>query len=164
MIVRARLFDVDDGVIEPGAPAAVILDAFPELVVGARIRHVDPMALERDSGSTTRIFWVTVDLLELDAERMRPGMSAKIVVERRAAGGGERRSDGGTRPDAAVDPLVVPRSSLDLADPAKPRVLLASGSWRDVALGPCDPLRCVVEAGVEEGERLGRAGAGEDGG
>jgi hypothetical protein len=55
--------------------------------------------------------------------------------------------------------LVVPRSSLDLDQAERSRLLLDDGSWRDVELGPCDPLRCVVESGVEEGTRLGWVGA-----
>jgi hypothetical protein len=156
MIVRARLFDVDDGLIEAGSPAAVILDPFPDLVVGARIRHIDAMALQRESQSTNHVFWVTVDLLDLDLERMRPGTSAKVIVARRAAGETGRgvAATGGTI-ERATDPLVVPRASLDLTDPSKPRLLLADGSWR--AVGPCDPLRCVLDGGAEEGMQLGWA-------
>ncbi len=158
LVVRARLFDVDDGLIEPGAPAAVILDPFPDTVIAARIRHVDPMALQWEKKSSSRIFWVTVDLDTLDLERMRPGMSAKVIV-------GRSESDRDTpRHEAsrdAVDPLVAPRSSLDLADPERPRLLLADGSWSEVKLGPCDPLRCVIEAGAEEGTRLAWTACGE---
>jgi multidrug resistance efflux pump len=149
MIVRARLYDVDDGLIVAGSRAAVILDPYPDTVIGATIRHVDPMALQRDKASSSRVFWVTVDLDQLDAERMRPGMSAKVIVG----------PAGGEPAPGAVDPLVAPRASLDLDDPDRPRLLLADGSWRDVELGPCDPLRCVVESGVEEGARLGWVGA-----
>ena len=143
MIVRARLYDVDDGAIEPGAPAAVILDAYPDTVIGARVRHIDPMALPWQGKSSSRIFWVTVDLAQLDPERMRPGMSVRVIVAGASAG----------------DPLVVPRSSLDLEQAQRPRLLLADGSWREVELGPCDSLRCVVTSGVEDGTRLGWAGA-----
>jgi multidrug resistance efflux pump len=157
MIVRARLYDVDDGSIEPGAPAVVILDPYPDTVIGGRIRHIDPMALQWEEGSSSRIFWVTVELAELDLERMRPGMSVKVVVERSGDAAGVGAAALGAQ--AKVDPLVVPRSSLDLSDVARPRVLLASGAWRDVVIGACDPLRCVVESGVEEGTRLGWVGA-----
>ena len=156
MIVRARLYDVDDGLIEAGAPAAVILDPFPDTVIGARVRHVDPMALQRERKSSSRIFWVTVELAELDLERMRPGMSVKVIVAtprvRRVARRAARR-------------LGTPRLRWWLPARAstsrtreRPRLLLADGSWREVELGPCDSLRCVIESGVEEGTRLGWAG------
>jgi multidrug resistance efflux pump len=163
LIVRARLFDVDDGLIEPGAPAAVILDPFPDTVIAARVRHVDSMALQSDKKSSSRIFWVTVDLETLDLERMRPGMSAKVVVGAAATDLGALPDH--TAPDAAGrrDPLIAPRASLDLSDPQHPRLLLADGSWTAVDLGPCDPLRCVVEDGAMEGTRLGWvAAAGSD--
>jgi HlyD family secretion protein len=151
MIVRARLYDVDDGAIEPGSPAVVILDSYPDTVIGARVRHIDPMALQQSEASSSRTFWVTVELAELDLERMRPGMSVKVIVGRP-----ETSHAGGASGPA---PLVVPRSSLRLDDAEHPRLLLANGSWLEVELGPCDALRCVVESGVEEGTRLGWAGA-----
>jgi HlyD family secretion protein len=151
MIVRARLYDVDDGAIAPGSPAVVILDPFPDTVIGARVRHIDPMALQQSDASSSRTFWVTVELVELDLERMRPGMSVKVIVGRPGT------AEGGAA--AEPDPLVVPRSSLQLEDAEHPRLLLANGSWRDVQLGACDALRCVIESGVEEGTRLGWVGA-----
>jgi hypothetical protein len=154
MIVRARLYDVDDGAIQPGAPAAVILDPYPDTVIGARVRHIDPMALPWQD-STSHIFWVTVDLAELDLERMRPGMSVKVIV---AGTGTETAGEPGAA-ESAVDPLVVPRSSLDLEQTQPPRLLLADGSWREVELGPCDSLRCVIKSGVEDGTPLGWAAA-----
>ena len=159
MMVRARLYDVDDGVIEVGSPAVVILDPYPDTVIGARIRHIDPMALQWEERSSSRIFWVTVELKELDLERMRPGMSVKVIVARTGAAGGESGQPAAVGGGAAPDPLVVPRSSLDLDEAERPRLRLADGSWRDVELGPCDALRCVVERGVEEGTSLGWVGA-----
>ncbi|HEX2463127.1 MAG TPA: efflux RND transporter periplasmic adaptor subunit [Thermoanaerobaculia bacterium] len=159
MIVRARLYDVDDGVIEAGSPAVVILDPYPDTVIGARIRHIDPMALQWEERSSSRIFWVTVELTELDLERMRPGMSVKVIVARPGTAEGESGQGAAAASGAPPDPLVVPRSSLKLDEAERPRLLLADGSWRDVELGPCDPLRCVVESGVEDGMRLGWVGA-----
>ena len=151
MMVRARLYDVDDGLVAAESPAAVILAPFPDTVIPARIRSVDPIARQWAKDTTSRIFWVTVDLEELDLARMRPGMSAKVVVSRAL----DAAEDPRAALAASAGQLVVPRSSLDLENPSEPRLLLADGSWRAVDLGPCDPLRCVVEAGVEEGARLG---------
>jgi len=87
------------------------------------------------------VFWVIVDLDDVDPRAMRPGISARVRVER-------------LKSDAEV--VVVPRESTDLTDLAEPRVLLADGSWRSVTLGPCGPLECVVDAGIEAGAAVGR--------
>jgi multidrug resistance efflux pump len=149
MIVRARLFDVDDGVLEPGLPATVTLDAYPDLEFRGRVRSIERMAFESDRNSSTRIFWVVVELEKLDLEHMRPGMSVKVVVERDLTAG--------------KGALVAPRRSLDLSDPAAPRALLADGSWQPVEIGACSALDCVVESGLTEGAALGRIGASGEG-
>ncbi|HVR29323.1 MAG TPA: HlyD family efflux transporter periplasmic adaptor subunit, partial [Thermoanaerobaculia bacterium] len=141
LVVRARLFDVDDGAIEPGSAATVTLDPYPELEYTGTVRRVDAVAFQRERDSSTRVFWVIVDLDDVDPRAMRPGLSARVRVER-------QRTDG--------ESVVVPRESMDLTDLAAPRVLLADGSWRAVTLGPCGPLECVVLAGIEAGAAVGR--------
>ena len=148
LVARARLFDVDDGRVEPGMRAKVELDAHPGLVFDGVVRSVDRIAFQRDRDSSARVFWVTVNLATLDAERMRAGMSVKVTVDR------------GITTDAIG--LRVPRESLDLSDLAAPRVRLRDGSWRSVELGPCEPLYCVVTSGLADGDQLGRAGGAED--
>ena len=144
LIVRARLFDVDEGVIEPGLLASVTLTAFPDRSYPARVRSVDPIALQRQRGSSTRVFWVLLDLEEADLDRMRPGMTAMVTVQTVLSPGGE-------------PPLTVPRASLDLSDLARPRIRLHDGSWQEIGLGGCTVFRCIVEGGLEEGTLLRRA-------
>lgn len=94
MVVRARLFDVDDGRVEPGMAATVELDAHPGLGFAGRVRTVDPIAFQPGRDSTTRVFWVTVDLESLDLERMRAGMSVKVTIGGDDAEGGAAADDG----------------------------------------------------------------------
>jgi multidrug resistance efflux pump len=150
LVARARLFDVDDGRVEPGMRAKVELDAHPGFAFDGVVRAVDRIAFQRDRDSSARIFWVTVDLASLDLERMRAGMSVKVTVDR-----GPATAETGVR---------VPRESLDLSDLAVPRVRLRDGSWRTVELGECAPLDCVVRSGLTENDLLGRASAAEDAG
>ena len=152
MMVRAQLFDVDDGLLEEGLRATVTLDAHPGLELGGRVRTIDRVAFQRDRGLGTRVFWVTVDLDSLDLKRMKPGMSVKVAVARELAA------------DAGDRALVAPRESLDLSDPASPRALLRDGSWRAVALGACSALECVIEEGLDEGASLGSIHAVSAGG
>ncbi len=144
MIVEARLFDVDDGRVAPGMDAVAILDAFPELTFAGRVREVDPIADQPSSRSLRRVFRVRIDLDRLDLERMRPGMSVKVVIEER-------------HPDV----LLVPRECLEWRDDG-PRALRADGTWASVSLGACGALACVVEAGLEVAAPLARTGRGED--
>ncbi len=138
MIVSANLFDVDDGRIAAGMAVVATLDAFPDLVFGGRIRDVDTIADEAGSRSRRRFFRVRIDLDRLDLERMRPGMSVKVLIEQ-----------------THEDSLLVPRRSLDVSRPA-PRALLKGGTWAPVSLGACDAVMCVAESGLEEAAELGR--------
>ncbi|MEM7352826.1 MAG: efflux RND transporter periplasmic adaptor subunit [Acidobacteriota bacterium] len=140
MIVSARLFDVDDGRIEPGMRVTATLDAFPDQTFTGQVREIDQIADQASRRSLRRFFRARIDLDELDVERMRPGMSVKVVID-----------------DLQEDVLLVPRPSLDWAD-AGSRALLADGSWVPVTLGACDRAACVVEDGLEEGAALGRVG------
>lgn len=130
--VRARLFDVDDGRVVPGQSVGARLDAFPDQEITGRVREVAEMA-QGDTFSTRRFFDVTIDLEEIDVERLRPGMSVQLVIE-----------------TARVeDALLVPRAAL--IDPAgDPHVHLASGELLPVELGVCDARECVVAGEPEE--------------
>ncbi len=138
--VDATLSDVDDGLIAVGMPARCTLDAYPDRPFAGQVTAISPVAKEEAGNSLRRAFSVTVALDNADPERMVPGMSVKVEVD---------TGDDG-------DVLLAPRAALDLAA-ASPRALLAGGEWRDVSLGPCDPLECVVTSGVAEGELLAPA-------
>ena len=87
--------------------------------------------------SLRRSFRVIVDLDKTYSERMRPGMSVKVEVEA----------------FRLPETLLAPRGGLDLeAEP--PIALLQGGDNREVRIGPCNALDCVVEDGLSDGERL----------
>jgi membrane fusion protein (multidrug efflux system) len=150
LVARARLFDVDDGRVLPGMPATVELDAHPGIEHQGRVRTVDRIAFERGHDSSSRVFWVTIDLESLDLERMRAGMSVKVTVDRTSVAG-----------ETGAAAVLAPREGLDLSDLSAPRALLADGSWRVIRLGPCAPLHCVVTEGLADGDALRRIGAEE---
>jgi hypothetical protein len=68
---------------------------------------------------------------------MRPGLSTRVLVHR-----------GGL-----ASALIAPRAAIDFSA-RSPRVRLNDGGMKDVKLGPCNALECVVTQGLEEGERL----------
>jgi multidrug resistance efflux pump len=140
MRVEADLADVDDGKIGKGMPATVILDAYPSLSYPARVTSVSAVAQESSRQSLRRVFTAMIALDKLDAARMRPGLSARVIVH--AIG----------NPDA----LLVPRAALDFSS-SGPKAHLENGNVVPVTLGPCNAQECIVKSGLREGERLGHA-------
>ncbi len=137
MVVRATLWDVDDGRIQPGMAASCVLDSYPDRAYGCRVEEITPMAREPSYDSLRRYFQVRLALDEVDPARMRPGMSVRVEVETARLG----------------DALLVPRAALDWSG-AEPRVRLADGGAVAVQLGPCGARSCAVAAGLAEGDRL----------
>ena len=134
---EAALPDVDDGKVAIGMPATVILDAYPSLVFDGRVSSISAVAQESGRQSLRRVFAVIVALDRIDAARMRPGLSARVVVHA----------------TARQNALLAPRAAIDFSA-AKPRARLARGGTATVTLGPCNAQECVVADGVKEGEAL----------
>jgi HlyD family secretion protein len=134
--VNAALADVDDGKIATGMPVTVTLDGYPDMKFTGRIGAISAVAQESRRQSLRRHFEVLVALDRLDPSRMRPGLSARVVVRRES------------QPSA----LLAPRAALDLSGKS-PRAKVGD-ELRDVKLGPCNALDCVVVSGLEEGTRL----------
>lgn len=134
--VNAGLADVDDGKIARGMPVVVTLDGYPDLQFTGRIAAISAVAQESRRQSLRRHFEVLVSLDRLDPDRMRPGLSARIVVQREA------------RPSQ----LLAPRAAIDFTANAA-RVRLAGGEMKDVKVGACNAQECVV-SGLDEGTRL----------
>lgn len=135
--VKAALGDVDDGKIAVGMPVAITLDAFPQVQFTGRIAAISAVAQESRRQSLRRQFEVLIALDRLDPERMRPGLSARIVVRRQS------------QPEA----LLAPRAAIDFSA-TQPRARLAGGEAKDVKLGPCNAQDCVVLEGLALGEKL----------
>ena len=136
--VTATLADVDDGKIARGMPVSVTLDGYPDLTFTGHIDSISAVAQESRRQSLRRHFEVLVALDKLDPTRMRPGLSARVVVRR----------------EAHASVLLAPRAAIDLSGKS-PRARLAGGEMKDVKLGACNAQDCVVTGGLEEGARLG---------
>lgn len=142
MIVDARLYDVDDGRIHPGMPVTAVVDAFPEVDLRGEVIEVSDIANVTSQRSLRRVFATRVRLDGLDLERMRPGMSVKVVVE-----------------DRRQDVLLVPRAALGWAESEAGGAVVArrpGGELEAVEIGPCDRQVCVLENGLSEGATLSR--------
>lgn len=136
MRVKAALADVDDGKVAVGMPVTVTLDAFPDVPFLGKISAISAVAQESRRQSLRRQFEVLIALDRLDNDRMRPGLSARVVVRR----------------ENHPKTLLAPRAAIDFS--AKPLVHLASGSTKEVKLGACNAQDCVVLDGLTEGEKL----------
>jgi multidrug efflux pump subunit AcrA (membrane-fusion protein) len=135
--VAVTLPDVDDGRVSPGMRASVTLDGYPDRQFTGTVTSISAVAQESNRQSLRRAFKVVVNLDRIDAERMRPGLSARVVI----------------RQAAAADRLLVPRASLDLATA---RVRLQNGRFVTVKVGQCNAQECIIDSGLQAGQRLGR--------
>jgi HlyD family secretion protein len=135
--VSASLADVDDRKITLGMPVVVTLDAYPSLAIPGRITDISAVAQESARNSLRRAFKVVVRLDRIDSTRMRPGLSARVVVNRAAT----------------ATALLAPRAALDLST-EKTKARLRDGSVVDVTLGRCNAQECVVTAGLTDGQEL----------
>jgi HlyD family secretion protein len=138
MRVTASLPDVDDGRVLPGMVAHVTLDGYPTMHFNGRVAGVSAVAQEGARGSLRRAFVVIVKLDQVDGQRMRPGLSARVEVDREAKNG----------------VLIAPRAAFDFSGKA-PRARLSGGKLVNVTLGSCNAQDCIVTSGLEEGSRLG---------
>jgi len=134
MAVRARLFDVDDGLLTAGTSIRCVLDTYHELSFDGIVRDITPIAQEASPFSMRRVFDVNIDLATNDRQRMRPGMSVRLEALIKQPG----------------TPVLAPRWAIEQDDEGA-RILLASGSWRSVNVGPCSAQVCVIEDGIDEG-------------
>lgn len=135
--IKAALPDVDDGKIANGLPVTLTLDGYPSMPFTGRVTSISAVAQESRRQSLRRQFDVLIALDKIDDQRMRPGLSARVIVHRNA------------QPSA----LLAPRAAIDLSGKT-PQAKLAKGEMKDVKLGACNAQDCVVVSGLEEGEKL----------
>jgi HlyD family secretion protein len=141
--VKAALPDVDDGKVAVGMPVTITLDAFPDAPFTGRITGISAVAQESRRQSLRRHFEVLVAFDRLDSARMRPGLSARVII---------RRETDGTA-------TLAPRAAIDFSA-VTPKAHLAGGRKKDVKLGACNAQDCVVLEGLEVGEKLAPVGSG----
>lgn len=135
--LKASLADVDDGKVAPGMPVVVTLDGYPDVNYNGRISSISAVAQESRRASLRRHFDVMIELDRLDPDRMRPGLSARVVVRR----------------ESVPNALLVSRAALDFSGKT-PRARMSDGELVDVKLGACNAQDCIVTDGLEEGAKV----------
>jgi HlyD family secretion protein len=140
MEVQAALAESDHGRIAAGMKARCVLDTYPDRVFEGRVEEVGSVAREGGRGwfsSATRPgFPVRVSLARTDP-LMRPGLSVRVEVVRAAW----------------ESALSVPRGAVRFGKDG-PVIRRAGGGVAKVHLSTCTPVECVVESGLEEGDRV----------
>jgi HlyD family secretion protein len=140
MEVQAALAESDHGRVAPGMKARCVLDTYPGRVFEGRVEEVGSVARESGRGwfsSATRPgFPVRVSLARTDP-LMRPGLSVRVEVVRAAW----------------ESALSVPRGAVRF-EKEGPVVRRAGGAVAKLRLATCTPVECVVESGLEEGDRV----------
>lgn len=135
--LKATLPDVDDGKVAVGMRVVATLDGFPDVNYTGRIAAISAVAQESRRASLRRHFDVLIELDKLDPERMRPGLSARVIVRR----------------EQIANALLVPRAALDFSG-RTPKARLAHGEDVEVKLGSCNAQECIVNGGLTEGAKL----------
>jgi HlyD family secretion protein len=140
MEVQAALAESDHGRIAAGMKARCVLDTYPDRVFEGRVEEVGSVAREGGRGwfsSATRPgFPVRVSLARTDP-LMRPGLSVRVEVVRAAW----------------KSALSVPRGAVRFGRDG-PVARRAGSGVAKVRLSTCTPVECVVESGLEEGDRV----------
>jgi HlyD family secretion protein len=142
MEVKAALAEPDHGKIAPGMKARCTLDTYPDRVFEGRIEEIGSVASEAGRAwwaSTQRPGFPVRVSLERTDPLMRPGLSVRVEVIR----------------GAWTDALVVPRGAVRFEEDG-PVVRKVAGDPVPVRLAACTPIECVVEEGLEEGDRVSR--------
>jgi multidrug resistance efflux pump len=139
MEVQATLAEADHGKIAAGMKARCILDTYPDRVFEGKVTEVGSVSSEGGRGwaSTRPGFPVRVSLTSTDP-LMRPGLSVRVEVVR------------GAWPDA----LVVPRGAVRFEEGGAVVRRAGRDEPVEVTLVACTPVDCVVEKGLEEGDRV----------
>ncbi len=150
MEAEVFVLEADAGGLEAGKTAKVVVEARPDEIFEATVRHVDAVAKPQFRGSPVQYFGVTLAFEEQPAETMKPGQRVRATL----------------RIDWVEDALVVPRQAT-LQQDGETRVLVASGNGfepRRIETGASSLGLIEVTSGLAEGDLIALAppSAGSD--
>ena len=144
MQVRARVSQVDRGLVSVGQPARISLDAYPGLVFDGTVRQVAPIAVTSAVTPPVRSFVTLIAIAGADANLM-PDLSAAVdlVVQRRE------------------HVLVLPREAVAIDRDGAWVRLERGGSFvrQPITVGEVSEDQAIVLSGVPEGAKVARRAA-----
>jgi HlyD family secretion protein len=145
MEVSARVSQMDLARLRNGQRAEVRLDAYPGLVLPAKLEAVGPIAAKGQFSDKVREFTVLFSVQETDP-RFMPDLSAAVDVDLAQL----------------KDALVVPNDCVS-SEQGRAYVLVKEGSSfrkREVKVGPTNNLMTVIESGMKAGDVVKRGVGG----
>ncbi|MBN2430246.1 MAG: HlyD family efflux transporter periplasmic adaptor subunit [Acidobacteria bacterium] len=140
LVVKGFVGEVDASKVRVGQPVAVTFDALPEKIYHGSVAEIADMFTPSAANPKLKVLEIQVALDELDLERMRPGMSARLQFQAELF------------QDVITLPLAVIQTRGDMSyvwveEEGRPVV-------REVAVGKNNGLVAVIESGLNEGERV----------
>jgi multidrug efflux pump subunit AcrA (membrane-fusion protein) len=139
MQVRVRVNQADLAHLQIGQTAQVILDAYPDSSLPARLEQVAPVGIASNFSEKVHTF-ISLFSVQASDPRLIPDLSAAVEVQLEC------------RPDA----LVVPRDAVSVEN-GQSFVQVKNGSGlerRAVKIGPASDWEVVIESGVAPGTVL----------
>jgi len=140
LVVKGFVGEVDASKVRVGQPVAVTFDALPEKIYHGRVAEMADMFTPSAANPKLKVLEIKVTLDELDLERMRPGMSARLQFQ------AELFQDVITLPLAVIETRG-DKSYVWVEEEGQPVA-------REVAVGKNNGLVAVIESGLKEGERV----------
>ncbi len=134
LLIQAEVPEFAAASIAVGQDAVVTIDAAGGNELEAEVTAVASIVRRQSRYSQAMVRDVTLSLPEEAMARLRPGMSAKIVI----------------RTDVRSRALAVPELALRYRD-GQPGVEVRGEGWSPVTLGPASGGLRIVDAGVEAG-------------
>ncbi len=141
-LMKADIYvlEADAGGLEEGRPAELVVEASPERIFDATIRHVDRMPKPKIRGVPVQYFSVTLELTETDPTIMKPGQRVRatlFLAER-------------------DDAVVVPRQAVFELEGRKLIYRREGDRFEavEVRLGPSSLGQVVIEDGIVEGDAI----------
>jgi HlyD family secretion protein len=140
LVVKGFVGEVDASKVRVGQPVAVTFDALPEKIYHGIVAEMADMFTPSATNPKLKVLEIKVALSELDLERMRPGMSARLQFQ------AELFQDVITLPLAVIE-THGDKSYVWVEEEGRPVA-------REVAVGKNNGLVAVIESGLNEGERV----------
>jgi HlyD family secretion protein len=80
MQVLGYVYDTEYSVLKPGMQCSIRLDALPDFRAGGQLQSLTSVASRKGFSSTKKLFQTIVRLDRIDANIMKPGMTARVNV------------------------------------------------------------------------------------
>ncbi len=141
MQVKMEINEVDIHRVRNGLPVRITLDAFPDNAYTGRVSSVGALAHAKVNNTDIQVFDVVANVREVDVDRLRPGMSARVEITIAAY------------PDVSFIPL---DAVFNKQDDKGTVFLLARGGLakQEVILGPKNDDYVIIQSKLPEGAKL----------